>query len=66
MQLNAHGSLANVLWLKGDFIGSRVHSEKGISLFDREDRLGPGEEHLSAASQVGLRFELCFECLLVV
>jgi class 3 adenylate cyclase/tetratricopeptide (TPR) repeat protein len=49
LQLNAHGSLANLLWLMGDFIGSRAHSEKGISLFERSEHLGPGEEHFLAA-----------------
>jgi class 3 adenylate cyclase/tetratricopeptide (TPR) repeat protein len=52
MQLNAHGSLANILWLMGDFIGSRAHSEKVIGLFERferEEHLGPGEEHFMAA-----------------
>ena len=49
LQLNAHGSLAVLLWLMGDFIGSRAHSEKGISLFERGEHLGPGEEHLMAA-----------------
>jgi class 3 adenylate cyclase/tetratricopeptide (TPR) repeat protein len=49
MQLNAHGSLANLLWLMGDFTGSRAHSEKGISLYKPEEHLGPGEEHLMAA-----------------
>jgi tetratricopeptide (TPR) repeat protein len=49
LQLNAHGSLANHLWLMGDFTGSRAHSEKGISLYKPEEHLGPGEEHLWAA-----------------
>ena len=45
MRLNAHASLANVLYLTGDFIGSRAHSEKGIGLFEREEHLGSREEH---------------------
>ncbi len=50
MQLNAHGSLANILWLVGDFIGSREHSEKGLALFARKQQhLPPGEEHMRAA-----------------
>jgi tetratricopeptide (TPR) repeat protein len=49
MRLNAHGSLANVLWLMGDFIGSRAHSEKCISLFDRDEHLGSEAEHFAAA-----------------
>jgi class 3 adenylate cyclase/tetratricopeptide (TPR) repeat protein len=49
MQLNAHGSLANVLWLMGDFSGSRAHSEKCLGLFDPDERLGSGEEHFMAA-----------------
>jgi class 3 adenylate cyclase/tetratricopeptide (TPR) repeat protein len=47
MQLQAHGSLANVLWLMGDFIGSRTHAEKGIALFVREEHFQ--EEHARAA-----------------
>jgi len=49
MQLEAHGSLANILWLLGDFVGSREHSEKGISLFARSQRLPSGKEHMRAA-----------------
>ena len=49
MQLNAHGSLANLLWLMGDFTGSRAHSETGISLFKPDEHLRQGEEHLMAA-----------------
>jgi len=49
MRLNAHGSLANVLWLMGDFIGSRAHSEKCIGLFDRDQHPGSAEEHFVAA-----------------
>jgi tetratricopeptide (TPR) repeat protein len=49
MQLNAHASFANTLWLMGDFIGSHAHSEKGISLFALEERLPPGLEHWRAA-----------------
>ena len=51
MQLIANGSLANILWLMGDFIGSRTHAEKGISkgisLFVREEHFL--EEHSRAA-----------------
>jgi class 3 adenylate cyclase len=49
MQLEAHGSLANTLWLLGDFIGSRAHSEKGIALFAPEEHRPLGEEHWRAA-----------------
>ena len=49
MQLEAHGSLANILWLLGDFVGSREHSEKGINLFARNQRLPSGKEHMRAA-----------------
>ena len=49
MQLNAHGSLANILWLMGDFIGSRAHSETAIALFAREQYLQAVAEHSRAA-----------------
>jgi tetratricopeptide (TPR) repeat protein len=48
MQLEAHGSLANILWLIGDFIGSREHSEKGLALFARDEHLPSGKEHMRA------------------
>ncbi|MBV8356657.1 MAG: tetratricopeptide repeat protein, partial [Deltaproteobacteria bacterium] len=51
MQLQAHGSLANVLWLQGDFIGSCEHAEKGLVLFADKRILTAGEEHWSAACQ---------------
>jgi tetratricopeptide (TPR) repeat protein len=51
MQLQAHGSLANILWLLGDFTGSLEHAEKGLGLFAHEQQLGPGEEHMRAACQ---------------
>ena len=47
MQLQAHGSLANVLWAMGDFVGSREHSEK--ALVPSRERLPPGEAHMAAA-----------------
>jgi class 3 adenylate cyclase/tetratricopeptide (TPR) repeat protein len=49
MQLEAHGSLANVLWLLGDLIGSREHCEKGLGLFAHPQHLPPGKEHMGAA-----------------
>jgi class 3 adenylate cyclase/tetratricopeptide (TPR) repeat protein len=49
MQLQAHGSLANILWLIGDFIGSREHSEKGLRSFVHEQHLALGNEHMRAA-----------------
>ena len=49
MQLEAHGSLANVLWLLGDLIGSREHSEKGLGLFAHPQHLPLGKEHMAAA-----------------
>jgi class 3 adenylate cyclase len=51
MQLQAHGSLANILWLAGDFIGSHEHSEKGLSLFPSGRHLVYGDEHMRAACQ---------------
>jgi len=59
MQLQAHASLANILYQMGDFIGSRVHLEKGIALFERGDILAPGEEHWRAAC-------LLYSCLCTV
>jgi class 3 adenylate cyclase len=49
MQLEAHGSLANVLWLLGDIIGSLEHSERGLRLFRPEQHLPYGNEHWRAA-----------------
>ena len=49
MQLEAHGSLANILWLLGDFRGSREHSHKGLALFPSNKHLPSGKEHMSAA-----------------
>jgi class 3 adenylate cyclase len=51
MQLQAHGSLANILWLTGDFIGSREHAEKGLSLFASKQHLTYGNEHMRSACQ---------------
>jgi tetratricopeptide (TPR) repeat protein len=51
MQLEAHGSLANVLWLLGDSIGSLEHSEKGLRLFRPEHHLPYGNEHWRAACE---------------
>jgi class 3 adenylate cyclase len=49
MQLLAHGSLANVLWLMGDFTGAREHSERGLRLFPPEQQLPYGNVHMWAA-----------------
>lgn len=51
MQLQAHSSLANILWLMGDFIGSREHAEKGLGIFPHEQPLAYGDEHWRAAIQ---------------
>jgi class 3 adenylate cyclase len=51
MQLQAHGSLANILWLRGDFIGSCEHAEKGLVLFEDKRILTAGQEHWRAACQ---------------
>jgi len=51
MQLQAHGSLANVLWQLGDPIGSREHAEKGLRLFGHEQLLPQGDEHWRAACE---------------
>ncbi len=56
LQLQAHGSLANVLWLLGDFTAAREHAEKGLSTVAHEPALPAGEEHLRAAC-------LYFTCL---
>jgi class 3 adenylate cyclase len=52
MQLQAHGSLANTLYLLGDFIGTREHAENGLSLFGQERRLAYGNDHMRAACQL--------------
>ena len=49
MQLEAYGSLANVLWLMGDFLGSRKYAEKGVALFSLDEHLPSGKEHMRAA-----------------
>jgi class 3 adenylate cyclase/tetratricopeptide (TPR) repeat protein len=49
MQLQAHGSLANILWLLGEFIGSSEHAEKGLALVAHQQILPAGEEHMRAA-----------------
>ena len=49
MQLQAHGSLANVLWTLGDFRGSREHSRRGLALFSPSEHLSSGDEHMRAA-----------------
>ncbi|MBV8773189.1 MAG: hypothetical protein JO166_12800 [Deltaproteobacteria bacterium] len=49
MQLQAHGSMANILWLMGDFIGSRHHSDRGLKLIGPEQHLPYGNEHWRAA-----------------
>ena len=51
MRLQAHGSLANVLWLVGDFTSSLEHCEKGIGVFAHEQPLTYGAEHMRAACQ---------------
>jgi class 3 adenylate cyclase len=51
MQLEAHGSLANILWMVGDLTGSLEHSEKGFKLFAREHP-SYGKEHWRAACQL--------------
>jgi class 3 adenylate cyclase/tetratricopeptide (TPR) repeat protein len=51
MQLQAHGSLANILWLQGDFISSCEHAEKGLVLFADKRILTAGEGHWTAACQ---------------
>jgi class 3 adenylate cyclase/tetratricopeptide (TPR) repeat protein len=49
MQLQAHGSLANILWLLGDFRGSLEHSERGLALYALNECRPSGEEHMRAA-----------------
>ena len=51
MQLEAHGSIANILWLAGDFIGSFEHAEEGLALFADKQILTTGEGHWQAACQ---------------
>jgi hypothetical protein len=51
MQLQAHGSLANIFWLKGNFTDSCEHAEKGLALFADKQILTTGEEHWRAACQ---------------
>jgi tetratricopeptide (TPR) repeat protein len=51
MQLEAHGSLANILWLLGDFRGALEHSQSGIELFAPNEELPSGKEHMRAACQ---------------
>ena len=52
MQLEAHGSLANILWLMGDFLASREHAEKGLGLFADTQIVPTGKEHMWAACQL--------------
>jgi class 3 adenylate cyclase/tetratricopeptide (TPR) repeat protein len=52
MQLEAHGSLANVLWLMGDFLASREHAEKGSALLGHTQIVPTGKEHMWAACQL--------------
>jgi predicted ATPase len=52
MQLQAHGSLANTLWLTGNMLGSREHCEKGLALFEDNKHLPPGDEHMRAACKL--------------
>ena len=49
MQLEAYGSLANILWMTGDILGSLKYAEKGLAVFSRDEYLPPGKEHLRAA-----------------
>jgi class 3 adenylate cyclase/tetratricopeptide (TPR) repeat protein len=52
MQLQAHGSLANTLWLSGDIIGSCEHAEKGLALFADKQILRAYEEQWRAACKL--------------
>jgi tetratricopeptide (TPR) repeat protein len=52
MQLEAHGSLANILWLMGDFLASREHAEKGLGLFVHTQIVPAEKEHMMAACQL--------------
>jgi class 3 adenylate cyclase len=49
MQLEANGSLANILWHLGDFRGAREHCRRGRALFAPNEQLPPGKEHMGAA-----------------
>jgi class 3 adenylate cyclase len=49
MQLQAHGSLSNILWLMGDITGSCQHAEKGLRLSAADHGLPYGNEHWRAA-----------------
>jgi tetratricopeptide (TPR) repeat protein len=51
MQLQAHGSVANILWLSGDIVGSLEHAEKGLRLFEPDWRLHYSIEHGRASCQ---------------
>jgi tetratricopeptide (TPR) repeat protein len=52
MQLQAHGSLANILWMLGDIIGSCEHAEKGLALFADKQILRGIEEQWRAACKL--------------
>jgi adenylate cyclase len=49
MQLEAYGSLTNILWMMGDFNGVREHSHKGLALVAADEHLPYGTEHWRAA-----------------
>jgi tetratricopeptide (TPR) repeat protein len=51
MQLEAHGSLANILWHLGDFRDAREHCRRGLALFAPNEHLPAGREHWRAAFQ---------------
>jgi len=52
MQLEAHGSLANILWLIGDFLAAREHAERGLGLFASTQIVPAEKEHMRAACQL--------------
>jgi class 3 adenylate cyclase/tetratricopeptide (TPR) repeat protein len=52
MQLQAHGSLAHVLWMMGDVTGSLEHSEKGLKLFAQGQRADYGNESWRSACEL--------------
>jgi len=52
MQLQAHGSLAHILWMVGDVTASLEHSEKGLSLSALKQRPGYGSESWGSACQL--------------
>jgi tetratricopeptide (TPR) repeat protein len=52
MQLEAHGSLAHLLWLMGDFLASREQAEKGVGLFAHMQIVPAGKEHMMAACRL--------------